>query len=448
MNELCEFNNLNIVLSSLIALVTIIVAGYSRRYLDGNKGKKIFYLELFLISLAVIAMVCTTNIVLFVIAWLATNGVLIALMTHQQSWQSAKNAGALAAGHFIFAGILMTVAAVIMVSELGTYNFRTLINNFDQLGSTSQILVMVGILGAALVQSAQFPFHKWLLSSMNAPTPVSALMHAGVVNGGGILLVKFQPVVTHHPVFMNVIFTFGAVTALLGALWMFVRNSVKGNLVCSTISQMGFMTMQIGLGLFPAAISHLCMHGFYKAFHFLAAGYTLELNSDKEINLDSGTGSKLTLAAKLALSALIGLVSTAIFAWAAGYSFNVATSSFILLGFVFMALTQLAISVMTPVITKLRVIASALAVPLTGLAYGGFIHLFDSLLHSSTFNVLYTPGILHYGALAIFFSLWLGMNLSSLFKLDLSLVSSIYMKLLNASHSARNTNTTSKRIYK
>jgi NAD(P)H-quinone oxidoreductase subunit 5 len=146
------------------------------------------------------------------------------------------------------------------------------------------------LLLAAMVQSALVPFHTWLLSSMTAPTPASALMHAGFVNAGGILLVRFAPVVTVDAGFLLAVVLVGATSALLGKLLKTVRTDVKGQLGCSTVGQMGFMIMQAGLGFFGAAITHLVLHGFYKAYQFLSSGGRVAHESPTSVKATGSTG--------------------------------------------------------------------------------------------------------------------------------------------------------------
>jgi NAD(P)H-quinone oxidoreductase subunit 5 len=132
-----------------------------------------------------------------------------------------------------------------------------------------------------MIQSALLPFHGWLLSSMTAPTPASALMHAGFVNAGGVLLLRFAPVVTLDPAVMLAIVLVGATSALGGKLLKTVQTDVKSKLGCSTVGQMGFMLLQAGLGFFGAAITHLVLHGFYKAYQFLSSGSQVEQTAPK-----------------------------------------------------------------------------------------------------------------------------------------------------------------------
>jgi NAD(P)H-quinone oxidoreductase subunit 5 len=114
--------------------------------------------------------------------------------------------------------------------------------------------------------------HQWLPSTIAAPTPVSALLHAGVVNGAGMLLVRLAPVFGSSAVATHVAFAAGAVTACYATTVMLVRSDVKGNLAWSTAGQMGFMTVQVAIGAFPAALLHIIGHGMYKAALFLRAG--------------------------------------------------------------------------------------------------------------------------------------------------------------------------------
>jgi NAD(P)H-quinone oxidoreductase subunit 5 len=125
---------------------------------------------------------------------------------------------------------------------------------------------------AAILKSAQFPFHGWLTEVMETPTPVSALLHAGVINGGGFLLIRFADVMLLSPGIMAALVMIGGFTALFGGLVMLTQPAVKTSLAWSTIAQMGFMILQCGLALFPFALLHIVAHSLYKAHSFLGAG--------------------------------------------------------------------------------------------------------------------------------------------------------------------------------
>jgi NAD(P)H-quinone oxidoreductase subunit 5 len=141
------------------------------------------------------------------------------------------------------------------------------------------------IIAAAIVQSAIYPFQRWLLSAMTAPTPASALMHAGFVNGAGILLALFSTLLFASNT-MNILFIIGGFTAIIAQFTKLLQVNVKQKLGCSTIAQMGFMIMQCGLGFFNAAVVHLILHGFYKAYLFLSSGEEIEQTKpEKSIHL-------------------------------------------------------------------------------------------------------------------------------------------------------------------
>jgi NAD(P)H-quinone oxidoreductase subunit 5 len=141
---------------------------------------------------------------------------------------------------------------------------------------------------------------------MTAPTPASALMHAGFVNAGGILLVRFAPAVTAEAGIMLAAVVVGAASAMLGKLLKAVQTDVKRQLGCSTVGQMGFMLMQAGLGFFSAAVAHLILHGFYKAYQFLASGGQVAHEAPPEATRTGSASSGVVGAAVVVLTALSG----------------------------------------------------------------------------------------------------------------------------------------------
>ena len=126
-----------------------------------------------------------------------------------------------------------------------------------------------------MTKCAQFPFHIWLMDTMETPTPVSALMHAGVINAGGILLTRVSSSLVTFQSLNYLILLIGLVSTFLSIHWMNNQPDTKKKLAYSTMGQMGYMLAQCSLGAFPAAIFHLMSHGFYKASLFLNSGETL-----------------------------------------------------------------------------------------------------------------------------------------------------------------------------
>ncbi len=164
---------------------------------------------------------------------------------------------------------------------------------------------------AAVLKSAQFPIHGWLTEVMETPTPVSALLHAGVINGGGFLLIRFSDVMLLAPGVLAILVVIGGFTALFGGLAMLSQSAVKNSLAWSTIAQMGFMIMQCGLALFPLALLHIVAHSLYKAHAFLASGGAVEMvagiRRPGPIAVPNGWAVLRAFALALAIYGLIGL---------------------------------------------------------------------------------------------------------------------------------------------
>ena len=149
------------------------------------------------------------------------------------------------------------------------------INIFTYPVSLNTLIVCLVFI-AVMTKSAQFPFHIWLPDTMQAPTPVSAIMHAGVINSGGFLLARISEMVNLSDFASNFIFTVGMLTVVSAAFFLFSQSDVKKQLAYSTMGQMGFMIIQCSIGLYTAAVFHLIAHGFFKAFLFLNAGNNLK----------------------------------------------------------------------------------------------------------------------------------------------------------------------------
>ncbi|MFB6075247.1 MAG: proton-conducting transporter membrane subunit [Haloarculaceae archaeon] len=285
-----------------------IVHSYSRRYMAGNRTIDRFFGRVFGFTLAVMVLVAADSLVLFALAWLAMGLLMADLIGHAEGWPQAQAAGAYARRYFLASSALLAVALATLWWGTGTTTVSELASAAGSASTPVLLIAASALLLAAMVQSALVPFHRWLLSSMTAPTPASALMHAGFVNAGGILLVRFAPVVTAETGFMLAVILVGAASALLGKLLKTVQTDVKSTLGCSTVGQMGFMIMQAGLGFFGAAITHLIVHGFYKAYQFLASGSRVEHESPTATE-STGTGG---LAGIVAV-AVTGLAGGALF---------------------------------------------------------------------------------------------------------------------------------------
>ena len=269
-------DGLTVLLWLVVTFFSGIVHSYSRRYMAGNAHETKFFGTVFAFTLAVMALVAADHLALFWLCWLAMGLLMAGLVGTVEGWPQARAAASVARRSFLASSALLGVALTALWWATGATTVTGIAANADALGGPAWLVSAVALVLAAMIQSALVPFHGWLLSSMTAPTPASALMHAGFVNAGGILLTRFAPVVTVETWLMLGIVVVGATSALAGKLLKTVRSDVKGELGCSTVGQMGFMIVQAGLGFFAAAVTHLVLHGFYKAYHFLSAGGEVE----------------------------------------------------------------------------------------------------------------------------------------------------------------------------
>jgi NAD(P)H-quinone oxidoreductase subunit 5 len=261
------------VVTLLVAFIGWIIVRYSQPYLNGERDER-HYVRWLMATLASVGLVVATNHVLVLaLAWTATSLALHRLLTF-----FGDRPAAVVAAHKKFivgriADVAMLAAAGLLYTAFGTLHIDQIAAQAvaAPLPMAAQAAVVL-IACAALLKCAQLPFHGWLIQVMEAPTPVSALLHAGVVNLGGFVLMRFAPLVGEVPAAQALLVVAGTLTAVLAALVMTTRISIKVMLAWSTTAQMGFMLMQCGLGLWGLALLHLVAHSLYKAHAFLGAG--------------------------------------------------------------------------------------------------------------------------------------------------------------------------------
>jgi NAD(P)H-quinone oxidoreductase subunit 5 len=264
----------------LVAFVGVIVVQYSRNYMDGDLRQGAFMAGLCRTLAAVMLLVLAGNLVQLVAAWVATSLSLHRLLVFYPERRSARVA---ARKKFVVARLgdaSLLGAAAVLVATFHTTDIARILMHAKTMpaGTASSTLSMAALLlgVAALMKSAQFPSHGWLPEVMDTPTPVSALLHAGIINAGGFLMIRFADVMLLSMPTLHVIALIGGFTALFGGVVMLTQTSVKGSLAWSTVAQMGFMTLQCGLGAFAIALLHLVTHSLYKAHAFLSAGSVVE----------------------------------------------------------------------------------------------------------------------------------------------------------------------------
>lgn len=259
----------------IVTLFGAIVSSFAQNYLKGFKNQGGFSAMSFGFVFSVMLFVASNHFLLLLLSWLFMGFFMARLIGSDTKWNEAGAAGRYALLFFLCStallslGLLIVYRCTLEATVSGAMSKVTLIPDFALW--SSGILIFT----AAIIQSALYPFHRWLLSAMTAPTPASALMHAGFVNGAGILLSLLAPLFLAGDM-LPLLFIVGGITALTAQFAKLLQVTVKHKLACSTIAQMGFMIMQCGLGFFNAAVAHLILHGFYKAYLFLSSGEEVE----------------------------------------------------------------------------------------------------------------------------------------------------------------------------
>ena len=274
-------DRLSAVMMTLITAVSLIIYIYSTTYMyqDGHARR---YLSLIcLTDFVLICMVSSSNLMMLFLFWQLLS-YLLYLLAHNHA-----HVGTLAGAFKTFTILRIAdtafLAGIVLAFQLyGTLEFHelfaraaatpiplSLMPGVEVNGTTAiTFLIFIGAMG----KSAQFPLHLWLPGSLFAPTPVHALLHAGIINAGGFLINRLAPLFGMSSTTLHIAFVVGTLTAVLGASMMLVQSDIKKTLGFSTIGQMGYMIMECGLGAFSLAVFHLIAHGLFKATVFLYCG--------------------------------------------------------------------------------------------------------------------------------------------------------------------------------
>jgi NAD(P)H-quinone oxidoreductase subunit 5 len=265
---------LRLILLALLSVMALVVIKFSRRYLAADPGFG-RYLRWLLATLAAVALVfISDHLLLFAAGWIA-----ISLSLHQLLMFFPERPRAVLAAHKKF--LLARIAEASLLSAFyllwqhhGTANIGDIVAAYQVPVALSWQEQTAAVLIAltALIKCAQLPVHGWLIQVVEAPTPVSALLHAGVINLGGFLLILFAPLFLHVAAAQWLVLVVAGFTTVFAALIMTTRISIKVRLAWSTSAQMGLMLMECALGLVELALLHLLAHSAYKAHAFLTTG--------------------------------------------------------------------------------------------------------------------------------------------------------------------------------
>lgn len=432
-----NFDAVAIVSTSLILFISIIVGVYSKTYLLTDKKRYKFLTLIFLTTLSLIITFSSNNIFLIGIFWMISNLLLVLMMLHKASWKQAKESGFIALKNFAIGFFSLVCALSILYFKTESYQISDIVQN----NNLSQKVLFIScslILIATLSQSAIYPFHSWLISSLNSPTPASALMHAGLVNGGGIILARFAPLFFKIPDILTIAFILGIASAIIGAFWKLIQSNVKAMLACSTMSQMGFMIAQCAMGLFPAAIAHLFWHGMFKSYLFLSSP-----SSWQEKRLDLRYPPKTI---SFIFSLICGIIGAIIFAKINQIKISELKTTLVLVVVCFIAASQIALTIIDRPSIKKFLPAFILSIALSAI-YSSSVVFIERLMPAQ----LYNPQPLNFWHLIAIFALF-GMWITRLFWINTNSTNKkfllkFYVKSLNASQPKPQTITSNRNQY-
>lgn len=298
-----EVTNLNALMLVIVTVVSFLVNVYSAGYMEKDERITVFYGYVALFTFAMLGLVLSDNMLIFYIFWELV-GVCSFLLVG--FWYAKPAARAAAKKAFIVtrigdAGLLLGIIVLFWYMPGHALDFSNIHNVFTEgqsgaitmsITTSIALLLFMGVIG----KSGQFPLHVWLPDAMEGPTPISALIHAATMVAAGVfLLARTFDIFEASAAAMHTVAYFGGFTAIFAATIAIAQKDIKRILAYSTISQLGYMVMAMGLGSMTGGIFHLFTHAFFKALLFLAAGSVIHAVHTQNIHEMGGLGSKMRI---------------------------------------------------------------------------------------------------------------------------------------------------------
>lgn len=410
-----RLDSLSVIMYTMVAIIAFVVLRFSFNYLDGDERQGVFIGRLATTIVAVQLMVLSGNIFMLFLAWVATSITLHKLLNF---YHDRKKSRLGARKKFIVSrlGDVSLLAAVIILHQV----FQT--GNLEEIFSAiktgtvtdTSSLEVVGILlvVTAALKSAQLPLHGWLIDVMEAPTPVSALLHAGLLNAGPFLIIRFAYVMDATVVAPIVLFVLAGVTALYGSLVFSTQPTIKNSLAYSSIAHMGFSLMVCGLGIYSAALLHLVAHSFYKAHAFLSSGSVIDRVRTKNAANFIRKGS----IGRMLLGIIAAAVIFASISWVFGFQESHEFQLWIIGGVIFIGIVNLLINAFDSNNASqsiLRIVGSAISVLVSFFSLEFIVRI---TLESQLPEVTEPSSLMKYislGMLSLFYIVALGFSLST-----------------------------------
>lgn len=358
------YDNIAHIMVPFALFIAFAIYQFSQRYLMSEVTRPRFLTQLCLVLFSVVLLLLSANFFTAFIAWQFIGLSLYLLLNHYHYDLQANRAAKKKFAINRIGDLCFLIAVVLSLQSPTTISFANL-QSIPHPIATS-ILIFI----AVMTKSAQFPFHIWLADTMETPTPVSALMHAGVINSGGILLAKLAPIIVMLPAMMLAIAIVGLISVCIGMFLMLNQADVKKKLAYSTMGQMGYMIMQCGVGIFSTAIFHLMSHGFFKVCLFLHAGESLMLKTHYQKRNQSWFASCIAI--------VLSIISMFFVLWLALLLHFY--QPIIIWGFIFITLLQINRQLWLSTHSAVTFLFAFIMLTLAELAYIAVLHIFTVYL--------------------------------------------------------------------
>jgi NADH-quinone oxidoreductase subunit L len=303
---------LSITMCLFVTGVSALIHLYSTAYMHGERDYRKFFLYLNLFVFSMLLLVLANNLLLTFVGWEGVGVCSYWLVSYYFDRESAASAGKKAFLYNRVGDFGLLIAMFLLFHYTHTLTYLGIFHDTSALTPTIATLTVLALLLAATGKSAQIPLFNWLPDAMEGPTPVSALIHAAtMVTAGVYLLVRMSPVLTLSPDGRLTIAFIGAITAFVAATIATSQQDIKKVLAFSTVSQIGYMVLAVGVGAYSAAIFLMIAHAFYKALLFLGAGSVIHsLNGEQDMRKMGGLAKYLPItfpAFTVAWLAIIGI---------------------------------------------------------------------------------------------------------------------------------------------
>src|SRR3954463_14726759 len=319
---------LNVLVDPLSVYMCLIVSGvsmlihlYSISYMTSDRGFNRFFAYLNFFVFSMLLLVLAGNLILLIVGWAFVGFASYALISFWYRRETATRAGMKAFVINVIGDVGMVLAAFFIFRDLGTFDLQGIFAAAQSTFHTNQgvaIAICLLLCVGAFAKSAQIPLHTWLPDAMEGPTPVSALIHAAtMVTAGVYLIARFWPVFELAPTAADIVAVVGLVTLLVAATIALVVTDLKRIIAYSTMSQIGYMMVGVGIGACSACLFHLMTHAFFKALLFMAAGSVIGAMANRQ-NIDLMSGFRRAMPFTSA-TLLIGALALAAFPLTSGW---------------------------------------------------------------------------------------------------------------------------------